>query len=70
MDNKPSTDFCTTREAAKMLGMSVRTAQIWVENGTLLAWKTGGGHRRISIESVQRVINGRSPPTCDRVRSP
>lgn len=44
--------FCTTREAAKLLGVCVRTAQLWVEQGRLCAWKTPGGHRRILRESV------------------
>ena len=46
-------DFsCTTREAAEALGICVRTAQLWVEQGRLRAWKTPGGHRRILRESV------------------
>jgi excisionase family DNA binding protein len=63
MDTTQSTDFCTTREAAQMLGISVRTAQLWVENGTLEAWKTEGGHRRISLASVHRVQEGKQPAT-------
>lgn len=50
-------DFYTTVEAAKMLGLSVRTVQLWVESGTLEAWKTAGGHRRIVAESVDNYIN-------------
>jgi excisionase family DNA binding protein len=50
--------FLTTREAAKILGVSLRTAQVWVENGQLDAWKTDGGHRRISRDSVQRLLDG------------
>ena len=50
--------FLTTREAAKVLGISLRTAQVWVENGQLDAWKTEGGHRRISRNSVQRLLDG------------
>lgn len=50
--------FLTTREAAKVLGISLRTAQVWVENGQLDAWKTDGGHRRISRNSVQRLLDG------------
>jgi excisionase family DNA binding protein len=61
MDTTQSTDFCTTREAARMLGISVRTAQLWVENGTLDAWKTEGGHRRISLASVHRVQHSKQP---------
>ena len=48
--------FCTTREAAEILGVSLRTAQLWVESGLLEAWKTSGGHRRISRESVERLL--------------
>lgn len=55
MEHYDSTEYCTTREAAKILGISVRTAQLWVENGMLDAWKTEGGHRRISLTSVERV---------------
>ncbi|MDP3540425.1 MAG: response regulator [Azonexus sp.] len=53
--------FLTTREAAKALGISLRTAQLWVENGQLEAWKTEGGHRRITRGSVQRLLRGNLP---------
>jgi excisionase family DNA binding protein len=56
-----SGSFLTTREAAQMLGVSLRTTQLWVENGQLDAWKTEGGHRRISPVSVQRLLNGNIP---------
>ena len=57
--NQPSqTAYCTTREAAQLLGISLRTAQLWVENGQLEAWKTEGGHRRISRSSVMRLLEG------------
>ncbi len=49
--------FCTTREAATLLGVSVGTAQLWVESGILQAWKTAGGHRRINRESVERLLH-------------
>jgi excisionase family DNA binding protein len=48
--------FCTTREAARILGVSVRTTQLWVEKGLLTAWKTDGGHRRVSRESVELLL--------------
>ncbi len=63
MDSRLSTDFCTTREAARILGISIRTAQLWVENGTLLGWKTDGGHRRISLDSVHRLHQSKQPLT-------
>ena len=49
--------FCTTREAAVMLGVSVTTTQNWAESGLLESWKTEGGHRRITRTSVERLIN-------------
>ncbi len=48
--------FCTTRDAAEILGISLRTAQLWCESGLLEAWKTAGGHRRIVRESIERLI--------------
>jgi len=52
-------DYCTTREAAKLLGLSLGTVQQMVENGVLQAWKTGGGHRRIAIRSVEENLRRR-----------
>lgn len=46
----------TTREAARILGISLRTAQLWVEAGILNAWKTVGGHRRILRSSVDDLL--------------
>jgi excisionase family DNA binding protein len=63
LKNKIQRAFCTTREAADMLSISVRTAQLWVESGLLEAWKTEGGHRRIKRESVARLLS--SPPKQD-----
>lgn len=45
--------FCGTTEVAKILGLSVGTVQSLVERQELMAWKTRGGHRRISLASVQ-----------------
>jgi excisionase family DNA binding protein len=58
----PKSVFCTTREAATLLGVSLRTAQLWVENGVLDAWKTEGGHRRINRASVKRLLDGEVRP--------
>jgi excisionase family DNA binding protein len=48
--------FCTTREAATLLGVSVGTVQMWVESGVLQAWKTAGGHRRVLRDSVDSML--------------
>ena len=47
-------DVSTTIEVAKQLGLAVRSVQLMVDRGELVAWKTAGGHRRISRASVQR----------------
>lgn len=49
-------DFISTQKAADLLGISLRSVQYWVENGKLNAWKTAGGHRRIAVESVNRLM--------------
>lgn len=60
-------DYCTTREAAKILGTSLRTIQLWAESGILRAWKTPGGHRRVTRESVQHLLEGRTS-TISKIR--
>lgn len=46
---------CTTLEAARLLGMSVRSVQLMVDRGELVAWKTPGGHRRIARASLEHL---------------
>ena len=52
-------DVMTTREAGEMLGVAVRTIQLWVEAGVLPAWRTAGGHRRIARSAVAKLIADR-----------
>jgi excisionase family DNA binding protein len=49
----------TTKEVAQILGLAVRSVQLMVDRGELDAWKTPGGHRRISRASVERWRAGR-----------
>jgi excisionase family DNA binding protein len=60
-------EFCTTREAAEVLGVSLRTAQLWVDSGILQAWKTEGGHRRISVDSVEKLMRTGGSAKSDNV---
>jgi excisionase family DNA binding protein len=74
MNDMVSNTYCTTRDAATTLGVSVRTVQVWVEKGLLRAWKTEGGHRRVDRESVMQIrdlrLQGEDmralPPAIDR----
>lgn len=56
-----------------MLDVSLRTIQLWVENGALRAWKTPGGHRRIFLDSINEQLKqrktGYSPPQKPRPSS-
>ena len=49
---EPYDGYCGTSYAAKMFGISVGTVQGLVEKSDLKAWKTQGGHRRISLQSI------------------
>lgn len=52
-------DVMTTREVGKVLGVAVRTVQLWVEAGVLPAWRTAGGHRRIARSAVDKLLLAR-----------
>jgi excisionase family DNA binding protein len=54
-------DILTTSQAAKLLGISVRTAQLLIEGGSLRSWKTPGGHRRVYRADVMALINQTHP---------
>ncbi|MBL8288122.1 MAG: excisionase family DNA-binding protein [Rubrivivax sp.] len=59
-------EHTTTLEVARQLGLAVRSVQLMVDRGELEAWKTPGGHRRISRASVQRWLAGqRAAPARD-----
>jgi excisionase family DNA binding protein len=51
----------STRQVAQLLGVTVRTVQLMVDRGELAAWKTPGGHRRITPASVQAWMSSTSP---------
>lgn len=58
MTPRPENDdpILTTREAARLLGVAVSTAQVWMEGGALPAWKTPGGHRRVRLSAVKQLL--------------
>jgi len=49
----------TTRATAELLGVAVSTAQLWIENGAIPSWKTPGGHRRVRLSAVKRLMQER-----------
>jgi excisionase family DNA binding protein len=47
-------DFLSTASAAKILGLSTTLVQTLLDQGDLKGWKTRGGHRRISSDSIRQ----------------
>lgn len=67
----PVDDYCGTTYAAKLLGLSVGTVQSLVERNELHAWKTQGGHRRISMPSIREYQRKHNmPQTNDEADQP
>ena len=50
-ESKPQ--YLSTAEAARLLGLSTTLVQSLVDKHELKGWKTRGGHRRISLQSIQ-----------------
>lgn len=48
--------FVTTEQAARMLGVSAKTVQIWTDEGHFAATRTSGGHRRIPLPALERAL--------------
>lgn len=69
--NDKTPQFLSTAAAASMLGLSTTLIQSLVDKNELQGWKTRGGHRRISLQSIHdyqthaRVHS--SPPARSRV---
>jgi excisionase family DNA binding protein len=53
MANRTTPACCGTSKAAELLQLSVGTVQTLADKSILHAWFTQGGHRRISLESIQ-----------------
>jgi excisionase family DNA binding protein len=56
-------EFISTAQAARQLGLSLGAVQQMVEHGKLVAWKTAGGHRRIRQDSVDALLSNATQPT-------
>ena len=60
----------TTAAAARLLGVAVSTAQLWLESGALLSWKTPGGHRRVKLSAVTRLLDAKRSAAAPPPRAP
>jgi len=50
----------TTAAAARLLGVAVSTTQLWLESGALPSWKTPGGHRRVRLSAILKLLEDRA----------
>lgn len=51
--NDKMPQFLSTATAARLLGLSTTLIQTLVDKNELQGWKTRGGHRRISLQSIE-----------------
>lgn len=51
-------DIVSVSEAAEILGVSVSSIKRWVDDGTLPAVKTSGGHRRLKVSNLLELARG------------
>ncbi|MBM3387388.1 MAG: helix-turn-helix domain-containing protein [Betaproteobacteria bacterium] len=64
--------FLSTAEAARLLGLSTTLVQSLVDKQELKGWKTRGGHRRISLQSIHdyQARSGGQPLASSRLSHP
>ena len=63
-------EYLGSKDVAAILGISVSSIHKLVESGALQAFRTKGGHRRISLESVKAVAATMDVPWKDRIELP
>ncbi|MFX1298917.1 MAG: helix-turn-helix domain-containing protein [Promethearchaeota archaeon] len=52
--------FYRIDEAAFLLGVCPKTIRRWDAAGKITCYRTLGGHRRISLGEIERILNHRS----------
>ncbi len=65
-----SSDYVGTKDAAAILGVSISSVQKLVERGKLEAWRTEGGHRRVSMESLKALAHDFAPAAAASAAAP
>lgn len=58
----------TTKNVAKVLGVSESSVKRWIDDGLLKAEKTPGGHRRVSVSDLDQFIQTTGKKVKDKSR--
>ena len=58
-----ATDLIKTKQAARLLGVTVQTVKNYIYSGKLKSYRTLGGHHRIMISDLQELASLRSHPS-------
>lgn len=54
-----SPEYLTPAQIAKFLGVNAKTVMRWCDRDQIKHWVTPGGHRRIPVDEVGRLLSNK-----------